>query len=134
MTDAAGRMRAASDALLSDLETLTALEEEKRGLAPSEPRMLELAAQIRELAARVLGESNAQELLATRVSQSPGGAAAPIEETPRSPAAVLSAWREAERRLAAAEPGSPEGEVARLHVDQLRAEYRRALEERIRGD
>ena len=131
MTDASEQLRTASDQLLRDLETLGELEEEKRTLSPDEPRMLELAAQIRELAARVLGDSKAQEILAQVVSAHSEIEPAPaIEETPRSIPAVLAAWREAERQLADALPESPEAEVARRRVEQLRAEYRRASRER----
>jgi hypothetical protein len=47
--------------------------------------------------------------------------------------AILAAWRQAERQLDAAEPGSAEATEAQVLVDRLREEYRRAHEEAIRG-
>lgn len=135
MTDPVDQLRTASDAMLRDIDALVALEEEKRRLSPEEPRMLELAAQIRELAARVLAESRSQESLANVVSARSEADPAPapaIEDTPRSAPAILAAWREAERRLASARPGTPEAEVAAREVAAFREEYRTAYEARER--
>jgi hypothetical protein len=48
--------------------------------------------------------------------------------------AILAAWRQAERQLDAADPGSAEAREAELLVDQLREEYRRAHDEATRPD
>jgi len=61
-----------------------------------------------------------------------GGPQAPtttIEETQRSVSAILTEWRDAERRIAAAEPGSAEEAEARALSDSLREEYQRAYED-----
>ena len=63
---------------------------------------------------------------------SPAAPDAPIEDTPRSIEAILSAWRLAERQLDAAEPGSAEALEAEVLVDALRDEYRKAHEEAAR--
>ncbi|MBI2777373.1 MAG: hypothetical protein HYX57_08980 [Chloroflexi bacterium] len=127
MTDAGQELRVASDTLLNDLEVLTALEAEKRTLSPDDPRMLELAAQVQSLAKRVLEGTARQHRLAVELHEDPSSTD-PIEETPRSAAAILEAWRDAERRLQAAAPGSADAETAEELVDRYREEYRRAYE------
>ena len=47
--------------------------------------------------------------------------------------AILAAWREAERKLEAAQPGSAEAREAELLVERLREDYRRAHDEATRG-
>jgi hypothetical protein len=132
MTDAGRRLRVASDALLLDLEALAGLEEEKRVLEPEDPRRVELAEKIQALAEQLLDASATQRSLTIAIHDDPATAAhtAPIEETPRSTAAILESWREAERQLAAAEPGSVDAEVAADLVDRFREEYRRAYQQR----
>ena len=107
-------LRATSDALLRDLDVLVTIEEEKRSLEPGDPRLVELAARIEEIARRVLEGTTRQHDL-TRVvnaqveAGSPHAPDAPIEDTARPIQAVLSDWRDAERRAAAAEPGLGRG-------------------------
>ena len=48
------KLRETSDALLRDLEVLGAIEDEKRDLAPGDPRLVELAGRIQAIAERVL--------------------------------------------------------------------------------
>ena len=133
MTESADRLRTASDLLLRDLEALIGLEGKKRTLSPDDPVMLELASQIRELASRVLTDTKAQEVLAQKVSiESETGDAPAINETPRSIPTILAAWRDAERRLEELAPETPEAQALRIQVNNLRAEYRRAHEERDR--
>lgn len=133
-TDAGRALRATSDTLLRDIESLSALEEEKRVLDPTDPRRVELAARVEELAGRLLEASARQHRLVTRIQDDPTLADRndSIEETPRSIASILAAWREAERRLATTEPGSPDADLAEAEVDRCREEYRRAHAERDR--
>lgn len=131
MTETGDALRAMSDALLRDLDVLATLEERKREIPPGDPSLVELAEQIESIAARILGESASQRVLSQRVQQltDAGSGAAPAETiaaTPRPVAAVLAEWREAERRLAAATPGTADAAEARLLVDQLRSEYSEA--------
>ena len=127
MTGLPESLRATSDGLLRDLEALVALEEEKRTLEPSDPRLVELAAQVEVIAGRVLARSGEQRALSeAAVVATPGIPA--IEDVLRSPAAILAEWREVERRLAAAVPGSAEASEAGLLIDRLREEYRVAFE------
>jgi hypothetical protein len=126
-------LRETSDALLRDLDVLVQIEEEKRTLEPGDARLVDLAGRIEEIAQRVLAGTVRQHSL-TQIAnaQVEAGAAgapdAPIDQTPRPIQAVLGEWREAERRVAAAEPGSAEASEARALVTSLREEYRRAHE------
>jgi hypothetical protein len=135
--DTGDALRETSDALLRDLDVLVSIEEEKRTLEPGSPRLIELAARIEEIARRVLHGSTRQHDL-TRVAHrqvrtgTPGAPEAPIEETARPIQAILSDWRDAERRAATASPGSAEATEANALVGRLRAEYRRAHEAVIR--
>jgi FKBP-type peptidyl-prolyl cis-trans isomerase (trigger factor) len=130
-------LRRTSDALLRDLETLLQLEEEKRTVAPGDPSLVDLAARIELIAKRVLASSTSQRAQTQLVNAlteagSPAAPDATIEQTPRSMEAILSAWRQAERQLGAAEPGSAEAKEGQLLIDQLREEYRRAHDEAAR--
>jgi hypothetical protein len=126
-------LRETSDALLRDLDVLAALEEEKREIEPGDPRLVELAGRIEEIAKRILtGSVREHQLTQVANAQVESGAdsapTATIEETRRSVSAILAEWREAERRLIAAEPGSAEAAEAGALVEQLRSEYARAYE------
>jgi hypothetical protein len=126
-------LRATSDALLRDLDVLVTIEEEKRTLEPGDPRLVELAARIEEIARRVLEGTTRQHDL-TRVVNAQVEAGSPqapegsIDDAVRPIQAVLSDWRDAERRAAAAEPGSAEAAEANALVERMRDEYRRAHE------
>lgn len=133
MPDAGAALREASDALLRDLEALSVLEDEKRQIAPGDPRLVDLAGQIEQIATRVLVASGRQRVLTERIhgaaeAGSPSAPDASIDDTPRPIAAILSDWRDAERRLEAAEPGTAEAREAEILVERLRDEYRTAHE------
>ena len=133
MSETALRLRAASDALLRDLEALGALEEEKRAVPPSDPRLVDLARRIHEIAARVLERTGVQQQLSQVVAANPAASAdAPIEAIERSPSAILAEWRATEQRAAAldTDPESPEATELRILADRLREEYRAAFERR----
>lgn len=131
-------LRKTSDALLRDIDVLVALEEEKRTLEPGDARLVELAARIEEIAQRVLAGTVRQreltEVAHAEVESGTEDAPVSIDDTPRPIQSVLTDWREAERRAAAAEPGSAEAAEADALVARLREEYRRAHEAAIRGD
>ena len=131
-------LRRTSDALLRDLEALAELEAEKRTIEPGDPRLVDLAARIEIIAQRILASSTSQRAQTQVIHQlaeagSPAVPEAPIDEIPRSMEAILSAWRQAERQLANATPGSAEATEAEILVDSLREEYRRAHDEGTRG-
>jgi len=131
VSDTALRLRATSDALLRDLEALGALEDEKRTVLPSDPRLTELAARIHEIAARVLSRTERQHALTVEVAADPEASGdLAIEDVERSPAAILAEWRTAEQRAATVDQGAPEAEEFRILADRLREEYRTAFERR----
>jgi hypothetical protein len=134
---ASDALRSVSDALVRDLEALVDAEQEKRNVAPDDPRLVTLAAEVDQLARRVLGLTERQQDIAEDVHESAvqGGVDAPtetIEETPRAIGLILAEWRTAEREVAAAPAGSAEAEAARRTAERLREEYRRAYEARRR--
>jgi hypothetical protein len=125
--------RETAAALLRDLDVLSTIEEEKRSLEPGDPRLVNLAARIEEIAQRVLvGSVRQRQLTEVVVAQvetgSPEAPAAPIEDTPRPMQSILADWRDAERRAAAATPGSADAAEAEALVTRLRDEYRKAYE------
>jgi hypothetical protein len=131
-------LRRTSDGLLRDIEALLQLEEEKRTIDPGDQRLVDLASRIEIIAKRVLASSTSQRAQTQLIhelteSDSPAAPDTPIEETPRSMEAILAAWRQAERQLDAAEPGSAEATEAESLIDHLREEYRRAHEEALRN-
>jgi len=133
MADTGHALRETSDALLRDLDVLSTIEEEKRSLEPGDPKLVQLASRIEEIAQRVLVGSVRQRQLTEVVSAqveaaSPDAPDAPIEDTPRAMQAILADWREAERRAADAVPGTVEATEAEALVTRLRDEYRRAHE------
>ena len=130
-------LRETSDALMRDLEVLSTLEQEKRGLDPGDPKLVELAGRIQEIATRVLAGSIREHQLtqAGNVQIAAGSVTAPtktIEETPRAAAEILAEWREAERRATDADPDSAEAAEARALAGALRDEYQRAYDETSR--
>lgn len=122
MSDLSTAIRAASDALLRELEVLESLEEEKRLLSLDDPRVNELSERIEAIAHRILVASTHQRALSEE-AEGP-----PIESQPRPVAAILAEWREAERQRVAAIPGSPEAMEAEARVQRARDEYSRAFE------
>lgn len=133
MQSASDALRSVSDALMRDLEALVAVEQEKRNVAPDDPRFVKLAAEVDEIARRVLGLSERQQDIAEDVHEqaTEGGPSAPtktIEETHRSIGVILAEWRAAERDVTAAPAGSAKAAAARAKADHLRDEYRRAYE------
>jgi len=135
MQSASDALRSVSDALMHDLEALVNAEQEKRNVAPDDPRLVTLAAEVDQLARRVLGLTGRQQDIAEDVHDmaTDGGANAPsttIEETHRPIGLILAEWRAAERDAATAPPASAEAEAARATSDRLRDEYRQAYEAR----
>ncbi len=129
-------LRGASDTLLAALDELHRLEVLKRHEQPGTDQFVELARQIRDLATEVLIASSSQEHLAEAaaavadVAPATAGSMPTIVETKpsREVHLVLAEWRDAERRLGAAEPGTEEAIRAEDDVRRLRLEYRAAHE------
>jgi hypothetical protein len=127
----AAGLRRASDEFMQRLDKLYELETRKRELPPDRAEFMRLAREIEDLSRALLFAGGKQVDLAEEVhADIKRGASVidqPIRDTPprRDAVIVLADWRAAERRLAAAAPGSPEEDAARSEVEHLRAEYRR---------
>lgn len=129
--DTAAELRTTSDLLLLDLQALGELEEQKRETQHGDPKLVDLAAKIEELAQRVLAASRRQRELSETVSEAvETGEAEPEASiaTMRSASMILADWRDAERAAREAAPGSAEESRALEMVDRFREEYRRAFE------
>ena len=134
MSETASALRATSDALIHDLERLALLEREKREMKPEDPLLVDLAAEVEQLALRVLGQSvrqrelteNARELIEAESADAPDRT---IAATPREIHTILAEWREAERKAMEAGADSAAGRAAKQDIDRLRAEYRDAHED-----
>jgi hypothetical protein len=131
-------LRAASDALLTSLDRLATLEEEKRQLPPDDPRLVALANEVEALAAEVLETANVQSHLAETahvmaMTDAPDAPSRPIASVHRSLHDILRDWRAAERSLAQAAPGTGEAAAALARAGELRAEYQRAYEDTRRA-
>ena len=126
----AADLRQASDTLMQRLDRLYELESRKRELAPGKPEFVRLAREIEDLSRALLFSSGQQvelaEAIHADVKAGDAEANLPIRETPpkRDAVMVLAEWRAAERRLAAAPPGSAEELEARGEVERFRLEYR----------
>ena len=126
-------LHAVSDAMLANLDRLRALELEKRELPVGSPRLVELAAEIEALAARVLGTSDTQVDLAEEALKEARAGTLDPETTinemaapPRELHVVLEEWRDSERRLGELPSDSPEALRLRADIELLRDEYRRS--------
>src|SRR5919107_1584500 len=101
-------LRLASDTLMGALDQLHDLEAEKRTLPAGSERFVELARKVDDPALQVLRHTERQESIAETLEErreAGGGVSRPIEQIPSEPRArhlILSDWRDAERRLAAA--------------------------------
>lgn len=127
----AADLRKASDQFMQRLDRLHELETRKRELPPDQPEFVRLAREIEDLSRALLWSGSQQVELAEEVHhEAKTGTTAvdqPIRDTPprRDAVTILAEWRAAERRLAAAKPGSDDEREARADTERLRIEYRR---------
>jgi len=132
-TELEEKLRATSDEMLRVLDQLRALEAEKRSAAPGTTRFRNLTQEIERLASGIFSHARRQTeigSLTVEANDAVGQQPTPIEEVPpRDMATILSEWRDAERRLADAMPGSAEAIKAHVDAQRLRAEYRSAHEQ-----
>jgi hypothetical protein len=116
--------------MLSMIEQLQDLENQKRAEQPGTERFVKLAGEIERLAAMVFAQTAEQDKLAeqTHAAAQAGAVIAPIEQV--APAredvsVILSEWRDAERRLSASAVDTAEHAKAAADVRRLRDEYHR---------
>jgi hypothetical protein len=127
----AADLRRASDEFMQRLDRLHELETRKRELPPDQPEFVRLAREIEDLSRALLYSGGKQVELAEEVhyeaKTNDHSIDQPIRDTPprRDAVMVLAEWRAAERRLAAAAPGSDDELEARAESERLREEYRR---------
>lgn len=127
-------LRYTSDEMLRALERLRELESRKRKVKPGTERFRKLAEEVEALAGSIFAQTSEQQRLAAesvelteaRVIDAP-----PIDEMGpvRELHIILNEWRDAERRLAAAQPGSEDAADAEADAERLRQEYRRAAQQ-----
>lgn len=123
-------LRGASDGLLIAIREVDARERMKRGVPPGDPRFGPLAREVRIAAEAVLELAVREEVAAERTAGDAASAGLPtINASPSPPdlAGILAAWRDVERRLEAAEPGSPEAESLMEQFQAQRTRYSAAL-------
>jgi hypothetical protein len=140
MTVNESELRAESDATLAALDTIRELEERKRHLPPQSEEFLSAARQVTELSHVLTRTVTRQEEIAEAVVRGAREAAPardrPITAIPPTDSlpAILAAWRNAERRLAEAAPGSDEERDLRQAIDDLRRSYAKAHEKNTEGE
>ncbi|HEX5450928.1 MAG TPA: hypothetical protein VFW86_00935 [Candidatus Limnocylindrales bacterium] len=131
-TPAEHALRAVSDSFLARVSRLVEIEQEKRQLAPDDPNRTALSREVEELSQQILADSVRQDELASAAAEEAevGAGGRPglsIEDTePRPLHQILEAWRDAERRAEAAQPGTEEAEGIAAEIRRLRLEYSRA--------
>jgi hypothetical protein len=122
-------LRAASDGILTMIESLRQIEATKREFRPGTPEFLWYAERVEELSHTILGLSTREKKVAQLADAQPGASPMTVEETPPpSIPELLERWRLAERRLATAGAQSPDQAELEQEVDRARHLYRLAIE------
>ena len=121
-------LRSASDAILLLVGEVEQLERHKRGVAPGDARFDELAAAVKDAAA-TLAEFSRAELDWGRDADGLKQDVATINhsKSPANLAAILDRWRQIERQLNEAEPGSPRSRELFEAYQRVRDEYMTAF-------
>jgi hypothetical protein len=124
-------LRGASDGLLIAIREVDAKEHQKRAVPPGDPAFGPLAHEVVSAAETVLKLALEEAQRADATSGTPAGAALPTinASNPRaSLTTILDRWRSVERRLAAADPGSPESNDLLQEFEALRQRYAAELD------
>lgn len=131
------QLRATSDQILLAIDEVSILERQKRGVRPGNDAFVDLARDVRIAAEALLALARVEESVARDLRAEPGARRIPtIEATDPAPslAATLTRWREVERQIADAKPGSDEAGRLLLEFERLRREYAARLAEIIDRD
>jgi len=129
--DVEEHLRGASDAIMLLIGEVQQLESHKRGVKPADPRFYELAVAVRD-AAQSLAEFAVEEeewARSRKTSEPDVATIARSQSLPRL-AAILERWRQVERDLATAEPGSPDAKRLFEEFQRVRQEYLAAFQQR----
>jgi hypothetical protein len=131
-SDTEQRLRAASDAIQIAVVELREIEGQKRSIEPNDQRFADLAKRVRGSAEHLLALARAEESFAHGLIGASPADVAPIVDVapPHDLKEILDEWREVERELTAAHPGSPEAHRLLVRFEELRAEYMRVLDEK----
>ncbi len=124
------KLRATSDQLLLAIDAVNVLERQKRGVHPGDDLFVQFAKDVRVAAEVLLTLSRNEEEIAKELRSTPGDDRMPtINETaaPPSLALTLDRWREVERRIAEAKPGSDEANRLLVEFEHLRRQYAATL-------
>lgn len=127
-------LRETSDALLASLDRLADLEAEKRRLPPDDPRLVDVATEVQDLASEILESATRQTGLVETahvmaMTDEPGAPTQAIDAAYRELHNILDDWRAAERQLVHAPAGSSQAADALTRSRELRDEYQRAFDE-----
>lgn len=129
-------LRTASDAIMLLVTEVAELERHKRGVPPDDPRFEELARAVRVAADGLADFAQQEESWALQAAQDAERALPRIEDVAPPPnlKQLLDHWRDVERRLQDAEPGTPESKRLFDEFQAARDAYLAAFNERAAKD
>ncbi len=127
-------MRASSDRMLELVDQLRQLESEKRRHVVGSPDFVDLAAKAEALSRLIFRWSQMQGAMAEDAAVRSEPEARLVDVPPRPIHRLLADWREAELRLVAAAPGSPEAETASNEIERIRTEYHALMNDQRAAD
>ena len=130
-------LRATSDQILLAIDVVSVLERQKRGVRPGDDAFVDLARDVRIAAEALLELARREEEVARDLRAEPARRPMPtIAETspPPSLARTLERWREVERQIADATPGSDDAERLVVEFERLRREYAAMLSQLMGRD
>ena len=131
------QMTASSDVMLQMLRQLQAVETEKRAFPIGSEEFVIRAVEAERLSRIIFRWSGIQQQMADEsVVTVEQGATRPVPMDSvqvRPLDRILAEWRQAQVRLEAAPPGSPDADEAAADVDRLRVAYHETLEARQSG-
>lgn len=136
LTDEMSVLRAASDQLIIAIAEVDARERRKRGVQPTAPAFVEMARAVRIASEVVLELARQEERTAIEIDrEAKDETLPPIESvTPAKELShILDEWRAVEKRMAAAQAGTPEAEELMTEFERLRDAYAQAVKTRRHG-
>jgi len=115
---------------VAQLQRLLELEAEKRDTPPTDPRFVGLAIEVEDAASALLDDARGQ--IALGDAASAAGVSDPIAVISPDLSAIqlISAWRDAERKLSDLPPRAEEARSLRLTIDACRRAYQATFKER----